>query len=349
MKRFQTLALTGSLAALGGGLSCSDTDESPASSSSAGADGATGGAGGSSDAGGAASTAGSPGGAAGGPSAPVGFLLQICRNLVERGSIDVCGTEPEQCESSGDGGCLQLGGADIVLRGGSGSIGPETTDPALDVAGLLDRLPFVAQSDKENLPSTGPVIIGDPAAEGEVYVEIDPDAATFEATDGQISAAGGASGGPFDGAYYQRSVEELFPVMGIAEAQVLSEVSGVVGEDSDGTSTLMSRTVVVVRVVNGIQVSRNELRFDFHPENGELAGISGTWTRVDYTSSQFELDASVQDTASALVARFEELKIDPSALQGVLLYPYYRIDEDSRALDLVLCIVKGNLILEMDI
>jgi hypothetical protein len=283
--------------------------------------------------------------------AQTGLLLEVCEDLVDRGFVETCGTEPDECSDSARGGCLQLEGADIVVgRHGPDDVDTDSEDPPVDVAGLLEMIPFVDKSARENIPVTGTVIIGDPAAEGEVYVEIDPEIADYDITDGQMLTAVASGEGAFGDEYYRSNVSGFFPVMGIDPTQAVFEIRGQGATSSDGSSGIMSKTVFVMREVNGIQVLSNRLIFDYRADTGELSEIKGTWNRVDYANSQFAIDApSIDDLASGLVSRFEELDIESSSLGDVILSLSYRVDEDSQTLDLMLEIAKGLTVVDMDI
>ena len=277
-----------------------------------------------------------------------GFLLQICQRLIEQHFADACGTRPGECADSGTEGCLQLGGADIVI--GEGSVDSGTEDPPVDVAGLLDRLPFVDESDKRQLPATGVIIIGDPSADGGAHVEIDPEIADYDITDGEPGGASSTGTAAFDDEYFRNDVESFFGVMGIDPSQALFQITGVGSTSGDGTSTVQSKSVFVMREVNGIRVPSDQVIFNYGPGTGELTEIKGTWTRIDYANSQFDIDAdSVDDVTSDLISRFEQIGVEPLALQDVIVFLSYRVDEATRTLDLMLQISAGVSTHDMDI
>jgi hypothetical protein len=264
-----------------------------------------------------------------------GLLLEICEGLVAEGFASKCGTEADLCGE--DSGCLQLAGTEPAEV----TTDRNSEDPPVDLETLFDRIDFLDEEAKEAITSSGTFTVGEPAAEGEVFVEIDVDRYDYFITSGGVDGGGSSSESP------EAQLDGLLTPLGVDQRQVELHAANTGATSSTGETTVLSLGYHIYRVVNGIRVESDRLVINFDLD-GTVERINGNWPRIDYANSQF---STSYDSTAELVAdvleTFATYNIVANELEDVSLSLSYRVDEANLTLTLYLSILRGISFFEM--
>jgi hypothetical protein len=216
---------------------------------------------------------------------------------------------------------------------------------------LIDKLGLPGEDGEDTL-DTGTIVVGDPESETEPYLEVDLDEGRFQFRDGEDVQSVDPGERAFDNDYYEESVGSLLELMGVDLRQTVSNAAstGAVSSGSSEAVVLRDAKVFVDRAVNGIPVGTDGLVFSYHADTGHLRKILGSWQAINYAESQFAIsDSSIDELTERVGSVLTNRGIAPKELSDVSLSLGYRVNEDSRALDLVLEVQHRMSIIDVDI